>query len=96
MDLVLRNLGKEGSYSCRLSLGLTLSSPRLASLMKETLAPELNGAHQRRSHASLQINGSRLTLSVSAHDNTALKASLHYFLMQLNLITQLWEGFGNE
>ncbi|MBN2126807.1 MAG: CTAG/PCC1 family protein [Candidatus Diapherotrites archaeon] len=56
-----------------------------------SIKPELNDFHQKRSKAEIKINKNMFLLEINALDKTALKASVNAYLKQLNLIEELLE-----
>jgi tRNA threonylcarbamoyladenosine modification (KEOPS) complex Pcc1 subunit len=73
-----------------LNLKLTFQKP-FAQHLKQTILPELNDTHQKRSTANITAKKNKLTLKINATDKTALKASLNSYLKQVKMFIQTWE-----
>jgi tRNA threonylcarbamoyladenosine modification (KEOPS) complex Pcc1 subunit len=54
-----------------------------------SIKPELNKLHQKRSKTKILNNKNTFLLEIKAKDLTALKASVNNYLNQINLINKL-------
>ena len=80
----------EKNYSFSLSLAFPEHSS--ISLIEQAIAPELNGAHSRRSHTKLSLKKNMLAITIIAQDLVALRATVNGVIKKIMLATAAMEA----
>jgi tRNA threonylcarbamoyladenosine modification (KEOPS) complex Pcc1 subunit len=80
----------EKNYSFSLSLAFPADGGM--GIIEQAIAPELNGAHSRRSHTELSLKKNMLAITIIAQDLVALRATLNGVIKKIMLATAAMEA----
>ncbi len=76
-------------YSCKVRLFFKGKDEALTAL--NSLLPDLNSSHNRRSETKIKVNKAVLSLNITALDAVALRASLNSCLKLIGLVQKIAE-----